>query len=103
SIRAERLSQTEVGLSDSLRHMGTGSQPSWWGKLAELRRPVLLIVGELDEKFVNINQAMERILPNAELAIVENVGHAIHVEEPEKFGKLLIAFILKHSAQGGYE
>lgn len=102
SIRAERLSQTEKGLTDSLRHMGTGSQPSWWEKLAELTQPVLLIVGELDEKFVNINQAMEKLLPKVELTIVENAGHAIHVEEPEKFGKLIIAFILKHSAQGGY-
>ena len=102
SIRAERLSQTERGLSDSLRYMGTGRQPSWWGKLAELRIPVLLIVGELDEKFININQEMERLFPTVELTIVENVGHAIHVEEPEKFGKLIIAFILKQSAQGGY-
>lgn len=102
SIRTERLSQTEKGLTDSLRHMGTGSQPSWWDKLAGLNKPVLLIVGELDEKFVKINKEMEKSLSKAELEIVENAGHAIHVEEPKKFGKLLIAFILKHSAQGGY-
>lgn len=102
SIRAERLSQSETGLTESLRHMGTGRQPSWWRKLTELTRPTLLIVGELDRKFVEINERMQKSLFSAELEIVENVGHAIHVEEPEKFGKLVIAFILKHSAQGGY-
>lgn len=101
-IRQERLSQSEGGLAASLRGMGSGSQPSWWGKLIEITIPVLLIVGELDEKFVSINEQMEKSLPEADLVIVENVGHAIHVEDPVKFGKLVRAFILNNNSQGGF-
>jgi 2-succinyl-6-hydroxy-2,4-cyclohexadiene-1-carboxylate synthase len=102
AIRQERLSQSERGLATSLRGMGSGSQPSWWRQLTEITIPVLLIVGEFDEKFVKINEQMKKSLPRADLVTVKNVGHAIHVEDPVKFGKLVRAFILKHDSQGGF-
>lgn len=74
--------------------MGTGSQPSWWTNLATFPKPVLLIVGELDDKFIRINQKMYEYLPNSEMRIVKNVGHAIHVEEPFIFGTIVKEFIL---------
>src|SRR5699024_6113442 len=55
TIREERLMQTPKGLIDSLTYMGTGRQPSWWTSLDQLDMPVLLIVGEHDEKFIHIN------------------------------------------------
>ncbi|SET33495.1 2-succinyl-6-hydroxy-2,4-cyclohexadiene-1-carboxylate synthase [Oceanobacillus limi] len=93
SIREERLAQSKEGLASSLRFMGTGSQPNWWGKLNTLKQPVLLIVGELDEKFVRMNQRMRESLPNSQLIVVNNAGHAIHVEQPEIFGKIVKEFI----------
>lgn len=102
SIRQERLSQSERGLAASLRSMGLGSQPSWWEKLTKMTFPVLIIVGELDEKFMNIGEKMKKAIPSVDLVIVGNVGHAIHVEDPVKFGKLVEAFILNRNAQGGF-
>lgn len=98
SVRQERLSQSEQGLVMSLRFMGTGSQPSLWGKLTRFPQPVLLIVGELDQKFITINQDMRQYFQYVNLVIVENAGHAIHVEKPTKFGKLVKAFILSHAS-----
>lgn len=92
-IRKERLSATKEGLSLSLRTLGTGNQPSWWEHLHELKIPVYLLVGNLDEKFVKINREMKKSLPNATLEIVRGVGHAIHVEDDEKFAKLVEGFI----------
>lgn len=94
-IRHERLNQNEVGLSQSLRFMGTGAQPSWWNQLESVKSPVLLIVGELDKKFVNINEDMQHLFHSADLKIVEEAGHAIHVEKPEIFDKLVSSFIIK--------
>lgn len=93
SLRKERLSQSKEGLALSLRTMGTGSQPTWWDKLSTVNQDVLLIVGEIDQKFVIINEEMNRKLINGELIIIKNAGHAIHVEEPEKFDKLVTAFL----------
>lgn len=42
-LRTQRLQQSELGLANSLRGMGTGKQPSWWDNLHELNIPVLLL------------------------------------------------------------
>ncbi|GAB3047474.1 2-succinyl-6-hydroxy-2,4-cyclohexadiene-1-carboxylate synthase [Virgibacillus ainsalahensis] len=94
NIRHQRLAQTKEGLAQSLRNMGTGVQPCWWHQLESISNPVLLLVGEHDHKFTNINKNMEKDLKNARFEIVENVGHAIHVEKTEVFGKLVMEFIL---------
>ncbi|MFD1361426.1 2-succinyl-6-hydroxy-2,4-cyclohexadiene-1-carboxylate synthase [Lentibacillus salinarum] len=92
-LRAERLSHSEKGLAQSLRYMGTGKQPSWWGLLEQLRLPVLLLTGEWDQKFINLNQAMERLLPEAEHIVIKGAGHAIHVEQPATFGKIVNEYL----------
>lgn len=92
-IRNERMMQNASGLSQSLLQMGTGSQPSWWNRLATLGMPVLLVVGGLDEKFVQINQAMEKAINSSELIIVQEAGHAVHVEQAEKFATIVMEFL----------
>jgi len=94
-IRAERLAQSERGLAASLRGMGTGKQPSWWDQLATISSPVLLIAGSLDEKFVSIAEKMAINLRNANLHIVSDTGHAVHVEQTEKFDTIVKDFIHK--------
>jgi len=95
-IRSERLSQSVEGLAQSLRYMGTGSQPSWWSMLQQFRQPVLLLVGELDDKFITINKKMQKEWESANLMICNDAGHAIHVEKPAKFGTLVKEFITYH-------
>lgn len=94
AVRSERLLNSSIGLANSLRGMGTGVQPSWWGKLASVDRPVLLLAGELDKKFCMINQEMHKHLPNSIILIVNDAGHAIHVEQPEFFGKIVKNYLM---------
>lgn len=89
AVREERLSQSEIGLANSLRGMGTGAQKSLWTHIEDLDIPVTLITGELDEKFCKIAVEMKALLPNAQQVIVKNVGHAIHVENPEQFATIV--------------
>ena len=84
-LRRRRLQNNPVGLANSLRGMGTGRQPSLWGHLAVLDVPVLLLAGELDNKFVAINRKMARLLPRATLQIVPGAGHTVHLERPLLF------------------
>ncbi|SES64170.1 2-succinyl-6-hydroxy-2,4-cyclohexadiene-1-carboxylate synthase [Salinibacillus kushneri] len=93
-LKQERLSHNAKGLAASLRYMGTGSQPSWWNQLEKLTFKVLLITGELDEKFTALNREMVNLLPNGEHQLIKDAGHAIHVEEPQIFGKIVSDFIL---------
>lgn len=89
AIRNERLSQLEIGLANSLKGMGTGRQTSLWPNLGELGMPVTLITGELDGKFCEIAKKMKMLLKNAQHIVVKDVGHAIHVENPEQFATIV--------------
>ncbi|OYD07293.1 2-succinyl-6-hydroxy-2,4-cyclohexadiene-1-carboxylate synthase [Paludifilum halophilum] len=92
-IREQRLRNRPKGLAGSLRGMGTGTQPSWWSRLDQLNRPVLLIVGEWDEKFRKIAEEMKKRLLRAETVIVPKAGHTVHVEHPESFGIIVVDFM----------
>lgn len=92
-IRTQRLANSPSGLANSLRGMGTGSQPSWWDKLGELDKPVKLICGEADGKFCEIAKEMQKKLPNCQFTVVQRAGHAIHVEDPEIFGTIVREFL----------
>lgn len=92
-IRSQRLANSVDGLANSLDGMGTGMQPSWWDELAHLEMPVLLITGNLDQKFCRIAEEMSKILPNVQWKTAEDAGHAIHVEKPELFGTIVSGFL----------
>lgn len=88
-IRKERLQQHAIGLANSLRGMGTGMMPSLWEKLRELEIPVILITGELDVKFENIAREMTALIKKVRHLTVNDVGHAIHVENSSKFATII--------------
>ncbi|MBN8209443.1 2-succinyl-6-hydroxy-2,4-cyclohexadiene-1-carboxylate synthase [Bacillus sp. NTK071] len=96
-IRKQRLRNSEIGLANSLLGMGTGAQPSYWSELEHLKFPVLLMAGELDQKFVLIAKQMEKSLSQADFVQINDVGHTIHVEEPQIFDKMVVAFLKKHA------
>ncbi|GCF76146.1 2-succinyl-6-hydroxy-2,4-cyclohexadiene-1-carboxylate synthase [Bacillus cereus] len=93
AVRKERLANNPKGLANSLRGMGTGAQPSWWKELQNLKMPVLLLNGEYDEKFFRILKNIEKCIPHAKFVKIDGAGHAIHVEQPEKFDTIVKGFL----------
>lgn len=94
-IRKQRLQNRVIGLVNSLKGMGTGMQPSWWEDLHQVTNETLLLTGALDQKFCRINKEMAKKLPNVRHEIINNAGHAIHVEQPELFGTIISGFLSK--------
>ena len=92
-LRQQRLQNNPLGLANSLRGMGTGQQPSLWDDLHQLTLPTLLIAGELDSKYVAIGRQMAAQLPNAQLAIVPDAGHTVHLERPGQFTALIAEWL----------
>ncbi len=88
----QRLNNSSVQLAKSLRNLSTGKQPSLWEKLSENEIPLLLIAGELDLKFVQINQQMQQRCPASKLEIIPNCGHNTHFENPDLFVQKLQDF-----------
>ena len=93
NLRQLRLSNTPAGLSNSLRGMGTGQQPSLWPKLKDLTVPTFLLTGELDKKFCAIGAEINLELPDSHHYIVPNAGHTIHLEQPNLWLELVSNFL----------
>lgn len=93
SLREERLQNDPSGLANSLRGMGTGMQPSLWNILHFLDKPVLLIAGEQDNKFVTIAEGMYLRIRTSELALIPDAGHTVHLEKPDLFIQQVLDFL----------
>ena len=82
SLRADRLRNTAAGLAASLRATGTGTQLPLWDRLAEIECPVLVLVGEHDAKFTGLGRRLVDGLGDADLVVVPDAGHSVHLEQP---------------------
>ncbi|WP_242540988.1 2-succinyl-6-hydroxy-2,4-cyclohexadiene-1-carboxylate synthase [Phormidium pseudopriestleyi] len=87
-----RLQNQPKPLAISLRQMGSGSQPSLWELLPSHPVPLLLLGGEWDNKFQEINHKITQVCPVAQLEIIPDSGHTIHWENPWAYFKSVIKF-----------
>lgn len=90
---AHRQGNTVAGLAHSLRAYGTGAQSPLWGALGSIEIPVLVLAGELDEKFADIGARMAAQLPDATFATVPDAGHAAHAERPAETVALIAPWL----------
>lgn len=62
-------------------------------QISELKCPVLFLVGEKDSLITEklLQPTLDK-LQNAKLKVLENVGHAVNVEDPDRFVKLMTEF-----------
>lgn len=91
--RCARLENDAQGLATSLRMLGPGTQPPLFAELPRLDVPVLLVAGEHDPRFVETARDLAGRLPRAELVIIPDAGHAAHVEQPERFQRVVAEFL----------
>lgn len=90
-VRRQRLANDPAGLAASLRGFGAGALDPVWDRLP--RHPALIVVGELDEKYCAIGQAMVERMPNARLEVVPEAGHTVHLEQPAVFERIVNEFL----------
>ena len=88
-ILARRAQNDPEGLAMSLENVGTGTLPSLWHRLNEIRFPVDLVTGEHDVKFSRLAHEMGGHLTKARHSLLEGAGHAVHLEKPADLAMLL--------------
>jgi len=93
--RALRLQNDARGVAAALRGLGTGSLPSLWDRLPEIRTRTLLLVGALDQKFVDVARSMAALMPHARLVMVPDAGHAVHLERPDAWLDAVKSFLVE--------
>ena len=91
---AERLTNTAVGLAESLRRAGTGTQEPSWDRLDHLGMPVLVLAGELDAKFTALGGRLASSIGGGTRFVpIAGAGHTAHLEAPEAFLAELVSFL----------
>jgi 2-succinyl-6-hydroxy-2,4-cyclohexadiene-1-carboxylate synthase len=93
SQRAGRLSHDPGGLAMLLRTAGQGVLEPVWHGLLTLDLPVLAIAGARDEGYVAAAERIADTAPRGRAAVVEDAGHAAHLQRPERVAELIEGFL----------
>jgi 2-succinyl-6-hydroxy-2,4-cyclohexadiene-1-carboxylate synthase len=88
-LDAERRRNDPARLAAALRGMGAGATEPFWDRLGGIDVPALVVAGAEDERYVAFARRLATAIPNAEVAIVPEAGHAVHLERPVAFAALL--------------
>lgn len=89
----EILSASPQNLTRTGRYALPPSRPAI-GRLAEIRVPTLVVVGESDVPDVQAHcGAIQAGVPNAQRRVVPGAGHLVHLERPAEFNRILSRFL----------
>jgi len=92
-LKLKRLQNRSDRLILAMKATGLSQQPNFWPRLKQINVPLMLVVGEKDEKFLTITKEFLKEYPKAELTIIPKVGHNTHWENPESYVNKLIEFL----------
>ncbi len=92
ALRTDRLRNTTAGLASSLRATGTGTQTPLWNRLGEIQCPTLVLVGQHDAKFTELGQRLVDGIADAELVVVPDAGHSVHLEQPDATADAIVTW-----------
>ncbi|KAK8309972.1 hypothetical protein V6Z12_D02G156700 [Gossypium hirsutum] len=90
------------GLARVLSGLSPGRQPSLWEDLKHCKVPLMLVVGENDEKFKRVALKMwheighdrdDAVSKLHQMVVVPSCGHAVHLENPLPIIRLVRQFV----------
>ena len=101
-IRQGFLEHSPQGLAHILREVlaRSPSPGTLARRLRELSIPACIIAGSDDAESLEPCRELARLLPNAELHVLEGAGHVVNLAQPGPFNELLKAFLAPFSAPG---
>jgi 2-succinyl-6-hydroxy-2,4-cyclohexadiene-1-carboxylate synthase len=91
--RPGRMSHDPGELAMLLRTAGQGVLEPVWHELLTLDLPVLAIAGARDEGYVAAARRIADVAPRGRAAIVEDAGHAAHLQRPHRVAELIEEFL----------
>ena len=91
--RPGRLSHDPRSLALLLRTAGQGVLAPVWHELHTFDLPLLAIAGARDDGYSAAAKRIASVAPNARAAIVEDAGHAAHLQRPDEVARLISEFL----------
>ena len=95
-LDAGRRRNDAAHLAATLRGMGAGATEPFWDRLSGIGAPTLVVAGAEDERYVELAGRLRDAIRGAEMAIVPDAGHAVHLEQPVAFATLLAQQLSGH-------
>jgi pimeloyl-ACP methyl ester carboxylesterase len=71
-------------------------RPSLWELVEEMKRieaPTLIVTGDEDEPCLEPGLLMKRVIPTSGLVVLPRAGHALNLEDPDAFNRVVFEFI----------
>lgn len=93
TIRDEHLAGNGRALAASLRGAGQGVMEPLHGRLPDIAAPTLVLAGALDPVGRGRAEEVAGLIPDARLAVIADVGHAPHIEQPPLFIRMSNDFL----------
>jgi len=84
--------QNPASMAASLRGFGAGVAPWVCNRMHNLSKPVGLIAGETDEKYVDKMREMHHLFPDSKLHVAAGSGHRVHTDQPKQIVTFLTNF-----------
>lgn len=91
--RAGRLEQKPADLAMIMRTAGQGVLEPVWHDLVRFERPLLALAGARDEGYVSAAMRLADTAPNGRYEVIEDAGHAAHLQRPEAVASALERFL----------
>ena len=91
--RPGRLSHDPRSLALLLRTAGQGTLDPVWHDIRTLEVPLLAIAGARDDGYSAAAKRIAKVAPNGHAAIVEEAGHAAHLQQPHAVAGLITEFL----------
>jgi 2-succinyl-6-hydroxy-2,4-cyclohexadiene-1-carboxylate synthase len=91
--RPGRLAQDQRALALLLRTAGQGALEPVWHELSRLELPLLAIAGARDDGYSRAAKRIASTAPQGRAVIVEEAGHAAHLQRPDEVARLLTEFL----------
>jgi len=87
--------RSAVGHANTIRgvQMRRPALQGMGSRLARLKVPLLVVVGDEDESSLDTGLFLKRVCPVARLTIVPATGHVVNVEEPDFFNRITQDFL----------
>jgi len=70
------------------------SDPPAIGRLAEIKKPILTIVGDLDQPgILEIAAMIEKQVPGTQKSVIKGAAHMVNLEKPDEFNATVLKFL----------
>lgn len=98
---AQLAAGSSLGITNTMRGVQERRPPLYVHRerIAALKLPALVVLGEEDEPCVKPSHFLKETLPGARLEVVAKTGHAVNLEEPALYNRLVLGFIEVVEAQ----